>query len=90
MTCLLSTDAFKGRKGEDLRAALPVFAGAFPRDSTSQCLRIVIVRKSHPLSRASLLRLEDLTRPSYFFPSAKINNCFVYTLTDSPYDNETP
>ena len=30
MTCLLSTDAFKGRKGEDLRAALPVFAGAFP------------------------------------------------------------
>lgn len=37
MTCLLSTDAFKGRKGEDLHAALPVFAGAF-RDSTSQCL----------------------------------------------------
>lgn len=29
MTYLLSTDAIKGRKGEDLRA-LPVFAGTFP------------------------------------------------------------
>ena len=42
------------------------------------------MRKSHPLSRASLLRLEDLTRPSYFFPSAKINTIVLYIHLQIP------
>ena len=42
------------------------------------------MRKSHPLSRPSLLRLEDLTRPSHFFSQSKINTIVLYIHLQIP------
>lgn len=42
------------------------------------------MRKSHPLSRPSLLRLEDLTRPSHFFFQSKINTIVLYIHLQIP------